>query len=87
MRVGFVIMFGLRPSVPEMTSMKVKLVSCYSHQAPFYHNWVYMNEMTFGKYLKVGLVAQEPTVNRGLELSTLLPDVGGGGGTRGRINH
>ena len=87
MGAGFVIMFGLWASVPEITSIKVKLVSCHSHQAPFYHNWVYMNEMTFGKYLKVGLVAQEPTVNRGLELSILPPDIGGGGGTGGRINH
>ena len=27
-------------------AVKVKWMSCYSQQAPFYHNWVYINEVT-----------------------------------------
>lgn len=49
---AFVIIFGQWSSVPEITSVKLKFVSSYSHQDPFYHYWIYITEVTFKKYLK-----------------------------------
>ena len=32
-----------------------KQTSCYSQQTPFYHIWVCVNELVFGKHLRMGL--------------------------------
>lgn len=39
--------------------IKVKGVSGYSGQAPFSHCWVYVNEVAFGKLLKMGAGCQQ----------------------------
>lgn len=59
---------------------KVTWVSCY--QAPFQHNWVYVNEGDFLKYLTYGgggWFPGELTKNRGLELSVASPNFLGKG--------
>ena len=47
-------------------------------QAPFHHNWVYVNDMTSGKYLKMGTGCQ------GNEVETFSPSPGFQGGERGQ---
>lgn len=43
--------------------MKVEWVSFYSQQDPLYHNWVYVNEVTFRKHLRMGASCQGTTMN------------------------
>lgn len=48
-------MSGLLFLVPEMLqSPRGKWACCYSWHMPFHHNWVCMNEATFGKQLRMG---------------------------------
>lgn len=55
MGVSFVIIIDLLSSVPKIfRATKLNRVSCCSQQVPFHHDWVYLNEVTFGKHLRMG---------------------------------
>lgn len=59
-------------------AIKVKWKSCYSSQAPFCHNWVDVDEVTFGKYLRMGgWLPGEPTLNGVWNFRSPPPDLGG----------
>ena len=70
-----VIIFGLLSSVSEkLQSHKGKMLSCYSKQTPFYHNWVYDNEGLLASTKDGGWLLGKTTENRGLEFSIPPPD-------------
>ena len=60
MRESFVILitFGLLSSVPEIVEKGERGVFGYSWEAPFNHTWFYVNEVTFEKSLRMGVVAR-----------------------------